>query len=70
MSSDEQQSAQQTIIANSSFIGQVEESIPGLDWKHYVERVEMFFEVKSRCLRKPGRVKRWGSADFLQINTI
>ena len=22
------------------------------------------------CLRKPGRVKRWGSADFLQINTI
>ena len=26
--------------------------------------------VKSHCLRKPGRVKRWGSADFLQINTI
>ena len=27
-------------------------------------------EFKSHCLRKPGRVKRWGSADFLQINTI
>ena len=45
MSSDEQQPAQQTIVVNSSFIGQVEEFIPGSDWKHYVERVEMFFEV-------------------------
>ena len=24
---------------------------------------------KSHCLRKPGRVKRWGSADFFEINT-
>mgnify|MGYP000067250698 CR=1 FL=1 len=49
MSSDEQQlePAQQTIVVNSSFIGQVEEFIPGSDWKHYVERVEMFFEVNS-----------------------
>ena len=47
MSSDEQQPAQQTIIANSSFIGQVEEFIPGSDWKLHVERVEMFFEVNS-----------------------
>ena len=29
-----------------------------------------FDDIKSHCLRKPGRVKRWGSADFLQINTI
>ena len=47
MSSDEQQPAQQTIVVNSSFIGQVEEFIPGSDWKHYVERVEMFFKVNS-----------------------
>ena len=47
MSSDEQQPAQQTIVANSSFIGQVEEFIPGSAWKYYVERVEMFFEVNS-----------------------
>ena len=47
MSSDEQQPTQQTIVVNSSFIGQVEEFIPGSDWKHYVERVEMFFEVNS-----------------------
>ena len=47
MSSDEQQPAQQTVVVNSSFIGQVEEFIPGSDWKHYVERVEMFFEVNS-----------------------
>ena len=47
MSSDEQQPAQQTIVVNFSFIGQVEELIPGSDWKHYVERVELFFEVNS-----------------------
>ena len=47
MSSDEQQPAKQTIVVNSSFIGQVEEFIPGSDWKHYVERVEMFLKVKS-----------------------
>ena len=45
MFSDEQQRAQQTIVVNSSFIGQVEEFISGSDWKLYVERVEMFFEV-------------------------
>ena len=27
-------------------------------------------DLKSHCLRKLSRVKRWGSADFLQINTI
>ena len=32
-------------------------------WNHHKS-------VKSHCLRKPGRVERWGSADFLQINTI
>ena len=47
MSSNEQQPAQQTIVVNSSFIGRVEEFIPGSDWKHYVEKVEMFFEVNS-----------------------
>ena len=35
-----------------------------------VESSEHFGSVKSHCLRKPGRVKRWGSPDFLQINTI
>ena len=29
----------------------------------------IYYLLKSHCLRKPGRVKRWGSADFLQINT-
>ena len=47
MPSDEQQPAQQTIVVNFSFIGQVEEFITGSDWKHYVERVEMFIEVNS-----------------------
>ena len=47
MSSNEQQPAQQTIVMNSSFIGRVEEFIPGSYWKHYVEKVEMFFEVNS-----------------------
>ena len=26
--------------------------------------------VKSHCLRKPGRAKRWGSADFKDILVI
>ena len=47
MFTDEQQRAHQTIVVNSSFIGQGEEFIPGSDWKHYVERVEMFFQVNS-----------------------
>ena len=47
MSRGEQQPAQQTIVVNSSFIGQVEEFIPDSDWKYYVERVEMFLEKNS-----------------------
>ena len=47
MSRDEQQPVQQTIVVNSSFIGQVEELIPGSDWKYYVKRVEVLFEVNS-----------------------
>lgn len=39
--------AQQTIVVISSFIGRLEEFVPGSDWKHYVERVEMFFEVNN-----------------------
>ena len=54
MSRDEQQPAKQTILVNSSFIGQVEEFIPGLDWKHYVERVEMFFKVN--CVAEDKKV--------------
>jgi len=37
--------AQQTVVVNSSDISQVEEFVPGSDWKHYVKRMEMFFEV-------------------------
>ena len=39
--------AQQTVVVNSSHIGRVEEFVPGSDWKHYVERMEMFFEVNN-----------------------
>ena len=41
------ETAQQTVIVNSSHIGRVEEFVPGSDWKHYVERMEMFFEVNN-----------------------
>ena len=40
--------AQQTVVVyNSSHIGRVEEFVPGSDWKHYVECMEMFFEVNN-----------------------
>ena len=38
---------QQTVVVNSSHIGRIEEFVPGSDWKHYVERMEMFFEVNN-----------------------
>ena len=38
---------QQMVVVNSSLIGRVEEFVPVSDWKHYVERVEMFFEVNN-----------------------
>ena len=50
MSGEEQPTnatAQQTVVVNSSHISQVEEFVPGLDWKHYVECMEMFFEVNN-----------------------
>jgi len=50
MSTEEEQPAQQsqqTIVVNSLFIGQLEEFVPGSNLKHYVERVEMFFEVSN-----------------------
>lgn len=49
---------------------------PGETIDEYVVRLRQmadsceFGTLKSHCLRKPGRVKRWGSADFLQTNTI
>ena len=38
---------QQTVVVNSSHIGRVEEFVPDSDWKHYVERMEMFFKVNN-----------------------
>ena len=42
-----QASVQQGIVINSSFIGQMGEYAPDTDWKQYVERLELFFEVNS-----------------------
>ena len=39
--------AQQMEVVNSALIGRVKEFVPGSDWKHYVERMEMFFEVNN-----------------------
>ena len=40
-------SAQPSVIVNQSYLGRMEEFTPGSDWKHYVERLKMFFEVNS-----------------------
>ena len=39
--------AQQMVVVNSSLLGRVEEFVLGSDWKYYVKRVEMFFEVNN-----------------------
>ena len=54
MRDEELGSSQQTIVVNSSFIGRDKEFVPGLDWKHYVERVELFFEVNNVAEDKKG----------------
>ncbi|PFX19179.1 putative ubiquitin thioesterase [Stylophora pistillata] len=35
------------IVVHPSCLGRIEEFTPGSDWKNYVERLEMFFEVNS-----------------------
>ena len=41
------ESAQPSIVVHPSCLGRMEEFTPGCDWTHYVERLEMFFEVNS-----------------------
>ena len=47
MSDTPGESAQPSIVVHPSCLGRMEEFTPGSDWKHYVERLEMFFEVNS-----------------------
>ena len=42
---EEDSTAGQNFVVNTSFLGQIEEFTPGRDWKHYVERLEMFFKL-------------------------
>ena len=39
--------AQPSNVVNPSCLGRMGELTPGSDWKHYVERLELFFEVNS-----------------------
>ena len=41
------EAAQPSIVVNPSCLGRMEEFTPGSDWKHYVERLAMFFKVNS-----------------------
>ena len=36
----------QQVVVNPTF-GRMEEFTPGSDWRHYIERLEMFFEVNN-----------------------
>ena len=39
--------AQPSIVVQPSCLGRIEQFMPGSDRKHYVERLEKFFEVNS-----------------------
>ena len=43
----EGQAAQPSVGFNVSFMGNIEEYSPNIDWKQYVERLEIFFEVNN-----------------------
>jgi hypothetical protein len=47
MEHEEGQAAQPNIGFNLSFMGYMEEYSPNTDWKQYVERLEIFFEVNN-----------------------
>ena len=55
--------AQPNIVVHPSYLGRIEEFTLGSDWKHYVERLEMFFEVNSvpTDKRVPSRLTLIGS---------
>ena len=72
MSDTPGESAQPSIVVHPSCLGRMEEFTPGSDWKHYVERLEMFFEVNSvpTDKRVPSILTLMGSKMYALLRSI
>ena len=67
-------SSQPSILVHPSYLGRIEELTPDSDWKHYVERLKMFFKVNSMPTDKnfdvhfsaeeTGRIKFHGNCGY------
>ena len=66
------EAAQPSIVVKPSCLGRMEEFTPGSDWKHYVERLEMFFEVNSvpTDKRVPSILTLMGSKMYALLRSI
>ena len=72
MSDTPGESAQPSIVVHPSCLGRMEEFTPGSDCKHYVERLEMFFEVNSvpTDKRVPSILTLMGSKMYALLRSI
>ncbi|PFX16058.1 Uncharacterized protein K02A2.6 [Stylophora pistillata] len=63
---------QPSIVVHPSCLGRMEEFTPGSDWKHYVKRLEMFFEVNSipTDKRVPSILTLMGSKMYALLRSI
>ena len=66
------EAAQPSIVVNPSCLGHMEEFTPGSNWKHYVEQLEMFFEVNSvpTDKRVPSKLTLMGSKMYALLRSI
>ena len=65
-------STQQTVVFNPTFVGQMEEYSPTTDWKQYVERLELFFEVNNvpSAKKVPSILTLMGSKMYALLRSI
>ena len=62
----------QHVVVNSSHFGRIEDFTPGGDWKQYVERLELFFEVNAVPVEKrvPSILTLMGSKMYSLLRSI
>ena len=62
----------QHVEVNSSHFGRIEDFTPGGDWKQYVERLELFFEVNAVPVEKgvPSILTLMGSKMYSLMRSI
>jgi hypothetical protein len=59
-------------VFNPTFVGQMEEYSPTTDWKQYVERLELFFEVNNvpSAKKVPSILTLMGSKMYALLRSI